>query len=96
MLVMAWGFDDHVINVYFNTFVRQMTEDFVHQSLVGRSDVFKAKWHDPVKVISVVCDESGFVHVGCGHGNLIVTGVCVKKVEDLVTSRAVNKSVNIG
>jgi len=56
----------------------------------------KAKWHDPVKVISVVYDESGFVHVGCGNGNLIVTGVCVKKAKHLVTSRAVNKSVNIG
>jgi len=96
MLVMARGFDNHVIDVYFNTFAHQMTKDFVHQSLVGCSDLFKAKWHDPVKVISIICDESSFVHVRCGHGNLIVTGVCIKKAEDLVTSRAVNKSVNIG
>jgi len=73
-----------------------MTEDFVHQSLVGHSSVFKAKWHDPIEVIGVVCDESSFVHVECGHGDLIVTGVCIKKAEDLVTGRAVNKSVNIG
>jgi len=67
-----------------------MTEDFVHQSLVGRSSVFKATWHDPVEVIGIVYDESGFVHVGCGHGDLIVTGVSIKKAEDLVTGRAVN------
>ena len=73
-----------------------MTEDFVHQSLVGRSSIFKAKWHDPVEVISVVCDESGFVHVGCSLGDLIVTEVCIKKDENLVNSRAINKSVNIG
>jgi len=72
-----------------------MTEDFVHQSLVGRSSVFKAKWHDPVEVIGVVYDESGFVHVGCGHGDLIVTGVCIKNAKDIVPGRAVNKSVNI-
>jgi len=45
-----------------------MTEDFVHQLLVGRSSVFKAKWHDPVEVIGIIYDESGFVHVGCAMG----------------------------
>jgi len=93
---MARGFDNNVIVVYFDVFAHQMTKDFVYHSLIGCSDVFKAKWHDPVKVINVVCDESGFVHVGCGHGNLIVTAVCVKKAEDLITSHVVNKSVNIG
>jgi len=44
----------------------------------------------------VVYDESSFVHVECGHGDLIVTEVCIKKVEDLVTGHAVDKSVNIG
>jgi len=73
-----------------------MTEDFVHQSLVGRSSFFKAKWHDLVEVIGVVCDEGGFVHVECGHGDLIITGVCIKKAEDLVTGCAVNKSINMG
>jgi len=73
-----------------------MTEDFVHQSLVGCSSVFKAKWYDLVEVIGVICDEGDFVHVGCGHGDLIITGVCIKKTEDLVTGCAVNKSVNIG
>jgi len=73
-----------------------MTEDFVHQSLVSCSSVFKVKWHDPVEVIGVVCDESGFVHVGCGHGDLIVARVYIRKAENLIVGRAVNKSVNIG
>jgi len=41
MLVMAWGFDNHVIDVYFNAFAHQITKDFVHQSLVGCSGIFK-------------------------------------------------------
>jgi len=65
MLVMARRFDNHVIDVYFNAFAHQMTKDFFHQSLVGCSGVFEAKWHNFVTVIGVFCDESGFVHVGC-------------------------------
>ena len=64
-----------------------MAEDFVHQSLVGCSCVFETKRHDLVKVVGVICDEGGFVHVGCGHGNLVITGVCIKKNEDLVTNQ---------
>jgi len=83
VLVMARIFDNHVIDVYFNAFAHQMTKDFVHQLLVGCSGVFEAEWHNSVKVIGAVCDESGFVQVGCNHGDLIVTRVCVKKAEDL-------------
>ena len=72
-----------------------MTEDFFHQSLVGCSSVFKAKWHDLIEVIGIVCDESDFVHVRCDHGDLIVARVCIKKGENLTANRAVNKSVNI-
>jgi len=65
-----------------------MTEDFVHQSLVGCSYIFKTKWHDLVEVIGVVCDEGGFVHVRCGYGDLVIMRVCIKKTEDLVTGCA--------
>jgi len=73
-----------------------MTEYFVHQPLVGCSGIFEAKRHDSVKIIGVVCDERGLVHVGCDHGDLIVTGICVKKTEDFVFRCVVNKSVNVG
>jgi len=96
MLVMAGRLDNHVIDIYFDVVAHQMTKDFVHQSLVGHSSVLEAKRHNFVKIIGVVSDERGFVHVGCGHGDLIVNGVCVKKAEDLVPSRAVDKSVNVG
>jgi len=93
---MAGGFHNHVVNVQFDTFAHQVAEDLIHQSLVGCSCVFKTERHDFVEVIGVICNESGFVHVGCGHGNLVVSRVCVKKTEDLVTSGAVDESVNIG
>jgi len=96
VLVMAWRFDNHVIDIYFDTLSHQMTENFVHQPLVGCSGVFEAKRHNSVKIIGVVCDERGLVHVGCGHGDFILTGICVKKTEDFVFHRAVNKSVNVG
>jgi len=73
-----------------------MAEDFIHQSLVGCSRVFETKWHDLVEVVGVVYDEGSFVHVGCGHGNFVITRVCIKKTEDLVTGYVVDKSVNIG
>jgi len=96
VLVMARRLDNHVIDIYFDAVAHQMTKDFVHQSLVGCPSILEAKMHKFVKIISVVSDESGFVHVGCGHGDLIVTGVCVKKAEDLVRNCAVDKSVNVG
>jgi len=95
VLVMAWRFDNHVINVYFDTFSHQVTENFVHQPLVGRSDVFEAKRHNSVKIIGIVCDESGLVHVRCGHGDLIVTGIRVEKTENFVSRCAINKSINV-
>jgi len=73
-----------------------MVEDFIHQSLVGCSCVFKTKCDDLVEVVGVVCNEGGFIHVGCGHGDLVITGVCIKKTKDLVTGCAVDNSVNIG
>ena len=96
MLVMARRLDNHVIDIYFDELAHQRTKEFVHQSLVGRSNVLEAKRHNFVKIVGVVSDESDFVHVGCGHGDLIVTGVCVKKVEDHVPSRTVDKSVKVG
>ena len=96
MLVMAWRFDNHVIDVYFDTLSHHMTENFVDQPLVGCSNVFEAKRHNSVKIISVVCDEGGLVHVGCGHRDLIVTEICIQETECLISRRAVNKSVNIG
>jgi len=82
VLVMAWRFDNHVIDVYFDTLTHQMTKNFVHQPLVGCS--------------GVVCDEEGLVHVGCGHGDLIVTGIYIQEIEYFISRRAVNKSVNVG
>ena len=95
MLVMAWRFDNHVIDVYFDTLSHQMAEDFVHQPLVGCSDVFKTKRHNSVKIIGVVCDEGGLVHVGCDHGDLIVTKICIQETKDFVPCRAVNKLVDV-
>jgi len=96
VLVMARRLDNHVIDIYFDAVAHEMTKDFVYQSLVGCLGVLEAKRHNFVKIIGVVSDESSFVHVGCGHGDLIITEVCVKKAEDLVPSCTVNKSVNVG
>jgi len=73
-----------------------MAENFVHQSLVGRSSVLKTKGHNSVKVVGVVRDESGLIHVRCGHGDLVVPKVCVQETKHFIPCRAVNKSVDIG
>jgi len=95
MLVMAWRFDNHVVDVYFDTLSHQMAENFVHQPLVGCSSVFETKRHNSVKIICVVSDEGGLVHVGCGHGDLIVIRICIQETEYFIPRRAINKSVNI-
>jgi len=96
VLVMAWRFDNHVIDVYFDTLSHQMTENYIHQPLVGCSGVLEVKRHNSLKIIGVVCDEGGLVHVGCDHGDLIVTGICIQEIEYFISHRTVNKSVNIG
>ena len=95
MLVMTWRFANHVIDVYFDTLSHQMAENFVHQPLVGCSSVFKTKRHNSVKIIVVVCDEGSLVHVGCSHGDLIVTGICIQETKDFILPRVVNKSVDV-
>jgi len=73
-----------------------MTENYIHQPLVGCSGVFEVKRHNFVKIIGIVCDEGDLVHVGCDHGDLIVTGICIQEIEYFISRRAVNKSVNVG
>jgi len=87
---MAWGFDDHIVDVYLDIFAHYVAEDLVHYPLIRCSCVFEAEWHDFVKVVGVVCNKGNFVHVGCGHGNLVVTKVCIKKTENFVTGCTVN------
>jgi len=72
-----------------------MAENFVHQSLVGCSCIFETKRHNIVKIIGVVYDEGGLVHVGCGHGDLIVTRICIQETAYFIPCRAVNMSVNV-
>jgi len=73
-----------------------MAEDFVHQALVGCSSVLKAKGHNFGKVVGVVRDEDGLVHVRCGHGDLVVSRICVQETKHFIPCRTVNKSVDIG
>jgi len=74
---MTRGFDNHVVDVYFDTFAHYMAEDFIHQPLISGSCVFETERHDFIKVVGVVCDEGGLVHISCGHWDLIVSGICI-------------------
>jgi len=74
---MTWGFYNHVVDVYFDTFTHYIAEDFIHQSLVGCSRIFEAERHNFVKVVGFICNEGGLVHIGCGHQNLVVSGICI-------------------
>jgi len=74
---MTWGFNNHVIDVHFDKLAHYMAEDFIHQSLISCFCVFQAERHDLVKIVGVVCDEGSLVHVGCGHWDLVVSGVCI-------------------
>jgi len=73
-----------------------MAENFVHQPLVGCAGVLKTKRHNSIKVVGIVRDEGGLVHVGCGHGDLVVSRICVKKTKHFIPCRAINKAVDIG
>jgi len=43
-----------------------------------------------VKIIGVISDESGLVHIGCGHWDLVVPGVCIQEAEYFVVGCTVN------
>jgi len=58
--------------------------------------LFEAEQHNLVEVVGVVCNEGGFVHVRYGHGNLVLTRVCIKKTKNFVTGCTIDKSVNVG
>jgi len=74
---MTQVFDNHVGDVHFDTFAHYMAENFIHQSLISCSCVSETEWHNFVKVVGVVCDEGGLVHISCGHWDLIVSGICI-------------------
>jgi len=96
VLVVAWRLDNHVVDVYFDTLSHQMAENFVHQPLVGCSSVFKTKGHNSVKVLGVIHDEGGLVHVRCGHRDLVVSKICIQETKYFIPCRVINKSVDIG
>jgi len=73
-----------------------MIENLVHQPLVGCSSVFEIKRHYPVEVVGIVRDKGGFVHVKCGHVDLVVPGICIQKAKYFVPCCAVNESVDVG
>jgi len=56
-----------------------MAENFVHQPLVSCPSVLKAKGHNSVKVVGVIRDEGGLIHVRCGHRDLIVSRICIQE-----------------
>jgi len=71
------GFDNHVVDVYFDTFAHYMVGDFIHQPLVSCSYVFEIERHNFIKVVDVICDEGGLVHISYGHWDLNVSGICI-------------------
>jgi len=93
---MTQEFDDHIVDVYLNTFTHYVAEDLIHQSLIHCPCIFEAEWHDFVEIVGVICDEGCFVHIGCGRGSLVVTRVWIKKTENFVNGCTVNYAVNVG
>jgi len=73
-----------------------MTENLVHQSLVGCSDVLETKRHYPIEVVGIVRDKGGFVHVRYGHGDLVVPRICIQKTKYFIPCCAVNELVDVG
>ena len=67
-----------------------MAENFVYQLLVGCSSVLKTKRHNSLKVVGIVCDEGGLVHVRCGHRDLVVSRICIQKTKHFIPRHAVS------
>jgi len=73
-----------------------MAENFVHQPLVGCSSILKIKGHNSVKLVGVIHDEVGLIHVRCSHRDLIVSEICIQEAKYFIPCHAVNKPVDIG
>ncbi|KAI5321605.1 hypothetical protein L3X38_030676 [Prunus dulcis] len=88
------GFNQHVVYLDFHGFADLLIENFIHEPLVGCSDVLQPKGHYLVAVSPSLDDEKGLRLVILVHQDLIIAGVGVHEAEQLIAGSCIHKLVD--
>ena len=70
-------------------------EQGYHDSLIGHTGIFQAKWHDIVGVSSLMGGERCLVYVFFSHFDLIITWEPVHKGEEHVGCNVINQGIDM-
>ena len=71
-----------------------LLEHPVHQPLVGGFCVLESKWHHPITIGPLRCDERGLFLVIWVHTDLVVTGKGVHKTEEFMASCGIHDEID--
>ncbi|CAL9000815.1 unnamed protein product, partial [Prunus brigantina] len=85
-----WGFDQHVVHIDLHSFADLLLDDFIHEPLIGCSNVLQPKGHDLVAVGPSLDDERSFRLVILVHQDLVIAGVGVHEAEQLIARSGIH------
>jgi hypothetical protein len=86
--------DKDIIQIDNGKVIQEIAEDVVHQVLEGGWGVYKAKWHDPILVVTVSRSECRLPLVALGDADEVVAGTEIDLGEDGGGSEAVEELVD--
>ena len=90
----AW-LGSHIIHIDFDLLMHHIMEQGYHGSLVGRTNILQAKWHDIVGVSFPMGGERCLGFVLFSHFDLIITWEPFHKGEEHVGRSVINQGIDM-
>jgi hypothetical protein len=63
------GVDEYIVEVHTDAYIKQISEDVIHETLKDRGTVGQAKWHDLPLERAISCPECSFPLVAFGDSD---------------------------
>jgi len=96
VLVTQIGLHHDVFHVDLHTLTDKTLEDLIHQLLVGCSNTLQIERHHLIVVVGVVHHEGRLLLIPRMHAYLVVARVSIHEIKDLMASRSIHQSVDVG
>ena len=93
MILLFFGFDYHIVNVYFHSLAEFLLEHGGDQSLVGCPCILQPKRHYLIAIGSSWSEECSFLLVLWMHSDLMITSIGIKEAHTLMARRSIYKLV---
>jgi hypothetical protein len=87
------AFDNHIINIHFNSLPKQLREHFSDHSLVNCPGILQSERHYLVAEYSSGCDERGLFLVFFSQGDLVVPLESIQEAHSLVAGHRVHQLI---